>query len=553
MASLLARARCQLWLLFLLSSCAIATAFGATDELDKTRPCGCLLEEVTPKGQRSWACTGNDELTQLHACFVKAPDTAPYRLTLRNFTTDHGLALGSADFTARLEHLSLKDCGFKELNLEGASSLVSLDLASNQLQGIDKAWFMPLTKLERLNISYNKLTSLPPDLTHGITTLTSLDLSHNLFAELRASWFGPSPHLRHLNVSLNQLKAMAVSDEEATVLWGGHLSALQTLFLSHNQLRSATGLELLRELNTLRLDHNRLTVLPPFANNTWMVHYHLAGNPWHCDEHFAERRYSWLSSLREVDKHREGPELHDVNVTLCASPPRWKSRSPFLFGFDLCERCVCNVSSSLVVDVNCTGHDLEELPAELPLRTRVLRLANNRIKSLMPPSTGHGWDSLLMLDVHGNEISSIDQVVSTRALRSLVGLNLTNNRLSRLASHVLQQLSSHSMDDLRLSGNPWLCTCESISFVSWLQDNKKVKDVEEIRCSDGSVNSLAGKAMYALRKPDLCPQPTNWTQGLLDALSILMAMAIVAILAKLSRDYWRQKRTGKLPTFFSFV
>lgn len=552
MASLSAFTRLS-WLLLLLLSCALANAFGTADQLDKARPCGCL-EEAASDGRHSWACTGNGELMQLHACFVKAPHTAPHRLMLHNFSADV-LTLGSAEFTAKLEHLSLKECRFKELNLEGASSLVSLDLASNQLQAVDKAWFMPLTKLERLNVSYNMLTSLPPSLTHSITTLASLDLSHNLFAELRASWFGPSPHLRHLNVSLNQLEGMAVSEEEAAALWGGHLNALQTLFLSRNQLRSTTGLELLRDLKTLRLDHNRLTMLPPLANNTQMVHYHLAGNPWHCDDHFAQRRNSWLSSLMKLQKedmHRESPALHDVNITLCASPPRWKSHSPFLFGFSLCERCTCNMSLAILVDVNCTDRGLEELPANLPLRTRVLRLANNRIKSLMPPASGRGWDSLLLLDVHGNEISSIDQVVGMRMLRSLMGLNLTNNRLSRLATHVLQHLSS--MDNLRLSGNPWLCTCDTVSFVSWLQNNnKKVKDVEEIRCSDGSTGSLMDKTMYALSKSDLCPQPADWTQGLLDALSILMAIAIVAILAKLSRDYWRQKRTGKLPTFFSFV
>ncbi|KAL3229841.1 hypothetical protein MRX96_048535 [Rhipicephalus microplus] len=32
-----------------------------------------------------------------------------------------------------------------------------------------------------------------------------------------------------------------------------------------------------------------------------------------------------------------------------------------------------------------------------------------------------------------------------------------------------------------------------------------------------------------------------------------MAIAIIAIFAKLARDHWHQKETGKLPTFFRFV
>lgn len=544
-----------LWLLLLfLSSCALASAFGTADELDKAYPCGCF-GKMTADGEHLWTCTGDGDLTQLHVCFVRAPETAPHGLTLRNVSMTV-LTVGSARFVAKLESLSVHECRFKDLNLEGASNLTSLNLAFNQLQAVDKAWFAPLANLKLLNLSHNLLTTLPAGLTHDLKALDTVDLSHNHFLRLSVSWFSMASPLLHLNVSANKLERVAASDDEAVALFGEHLTALRTLDLSRNQLRSVPGLELLKKLRRMWLNHNLLNALPPhaFANNTVLEDFYLSGNSWHCDDDFAKRRNMWLQSLTaRVANHGPGIELHDVSTTECASPPQWKGRNPFLFGFALCERCACNTSESLTVDVNCTGRGLEELPLNLPLRARVLRLANNRIKSLMLTSKGEGWDSLLMLDVHGNEISSIDQVVGTRSLRSLMALHLTNNRLSRLASHVLQHLSGHKMDDLRLSGNPWLCTCETVSFVTWLQDNKKVKDVEEIRCSDGSPGALTGRTIYSLPKSDLCPQPTDWTQGLLDALSVLMAIAIVAILAKLGRDYWRQKRTGKLPTFFSFV
>lgn len=543
----------RLFLLFL-SSCALASAFGTADELDKAYPCGCFGQTMDD-GTHHWTCTGDGELTQLHACFVRTPETAPHGLTLRNVSLPL-FTLGSARFVSKLESLSLHECRFKELNLEGASNLTLLNLAFNHLQNVDKAWFTPLVNLKHLNLSYNLLTTLPAGLTHDLKALHTLDLSHNHLPKLTASWFGEESPLQHLNVSGNQLQRLAVSDDEAVALFGGHLTALRTLDLSRNQLHSVPGLELLRKLERVWLNQNLLTTLPPhaIANNTVLEYFSLSGNSWHCDDDFAKRRNLWLQSLTaRVANHGPGIELQDVTTTECATPTQWKGRNLFLFGFPLCDRCTCNVSESLTVDVNCTGRGLEELPLNLPLRARVLRLANNRIKSLMLTSKGEGWDSLLMLDVHGNEISSIDQVVGTRSLRSLMALHLSNNRLSRLASHVLQHLSGHKMDDLRLSGNPWLCSCETVSFATWLQDNKKVKDVEDIRCSDGSPGALTGRTIYSLPKSDLCPQPTDWTQGLLDALSILMAIAIIAILAKLGRDYWRQKRTGKLPTFFSFV
>lgn len=543
-------------LLLLLPLCALADVFGAADDddSDTRRPCGCA-GQLMPDNQHSWTCTGKEELTELHTCFVKDRNMHLKNLTLRNISMDV-LAPGSAEFAAKLEFLSLEGCRFKELNLEGATNLVSLSLASNQLQAVYTSWFSPLVALQQLNLTHNRLTSLPPNLTHDLPTLAALDLSHNSFEELKASWFGPSPALHHLNASHNLLEATAPSDDEAVTLWGGYLASLQALDLSWNKLRSASGLQPLQKLVSLRLDHNQLSTLPPgaFLNNTHLVRYHLSGNPWHCDGSFVQRRHAWLTSLTaQPDKHRPGPEVPNVTATVCASPPQLKGHSVFLFGFDLCKRCACNASESLWIEVNCTGGDLQELPAELPLRARVLRLAHNRIRSLTPPPNGTGWENVLMLDVHGNEIASIDKVEPLRVLRSLMGLNLTSNRLSWVSAYVLEHLRMHSMDDLRLSGNPWLCNCDSIPFVTWLQESKKVKDVEEIRCSDGALTGLKGQAIYALRKSDLCPQPTDWTQGLLDALSALMALAIVAILAKLLRDYLRQKRTGKLPTFFGFV
>ncbi|XP_075558639.1 protein halfway-like [Dermacentor variabilis] len=549
----LAAEQLQLFLL-LLSSCALASAFGTADELDKAYPCGCF-GQMTADGEHLWTCTGDGDLTQLHVCFVRAPEMAPHGLTLRNISMTV-LTVGSVRFVSKLESLSVHECRFKDLNLEGASNLTVLNLAFNQLQAVDKAWFTPLANLKLLNLSHNLLTTLPADLTHDLKALDTVDLSHNHFLKLSVSWFSVASPLLHLNVSNNKLERVAASDDEAAALFGEHLTALRSLDLSRNQLHSVPGLELLKKLKTVWLNQNLLSTLPPhaFSNNTALEHFYLSGNSWHCDDDFAKRRNMLLQSLTaRAASHGPVVELHDVSATECASPLQLKGRNPFLFGFALCEQCSCKVVEALTVDVNCTGRGLEELPLNLPLRARMLRLANNRIKSLMLSSKGEGWDSLLMLDVHGNEISSIDQVVGTRSLRSLMALHLTNNRLSQLASHVLQHLSGHKMDDLRLSGNPWLCTCETVNFATWLQDNKKVKDVEEIRCSDGSPGALTGRTIYSLPKSDLCPQPTDWTQGLLDALSVLMAIAIIAILAKLGRDYWRQKRTGKLPTFFSFV
>lgn len=60
----------------------------------------------------------------------------------------------------------------------------------------------------------------------------------------------------------------------------------------------------------------------------------------------------------------------------------------------------------------------------------------------------------------------------------------------------------------------------------------------------------ANLPIYKLKKSQLCPQSVVLV-NYLDVLNGIMAVAIVAIIVKLSYDYWLQKRTGKLPRFFS--
>ncbi|KAM7296128.1 platelet glycoprotein V [Ixodes scapularis] len=508
-------------------------------------------------------CSGDDALAKLTECGkMLLPEDAVHSAIIYNATFEV-LQLSDWSFASRLEHLAVLECRFKRLQLEGATNLTSLSLASNELRLVDSAWLYPLKSLRCLDLSGNRLNRLPDNLTRH---LTHLNLSRNEFSNLDAGWFGPSPFLVHLNLSHNRLESLGPGN--ISVLWDSYLPALQVLDLSWNKLTSLCGSCFAAQprLSKLWLEHNRLEALPSeaFVRNSQLVAVYLAENPWRCDDQLKSWRNKWLLSLsNNPDKHRPSLEVQDSPRVLCASPPHWKGRRLFLFGFPLCERCACNVRVSLSVEVNCTGRGLSELPPALPLGTKVLVLARNHIKSLAMPAENVGYENLLLLDVQGNEVSSADQVEGTRGLRSLMSLNLGWNQLSSLPPHVLKLLGERSNDSLRLGHNPWLCDCNTVNFAVWLQHNKArshapsngggVRDIEDIRCSDLSSSRLAGQAIYTLLKSDLCPQPTNWTNGLLDAVNGIMAFLILAILTKLLRDYWRQKRSGKLPKFFGFV
>jgi hypothetical protein len=125
-----------------------------------------------------------------------------------------------------------------------------------------------LTKLQRLDVSSNQLTSLNG---LAIPSLTTLKAHHNRIARLVvASDFLRS--LKSLDVSFNPVKsignisgcahltALIISNARLTAL-GDALTAvprLNTLVVSNNELTSLKGVEHLRLLTALSASHNRL-------------------------------------------------------------------------------------------------------------------------------------------------------------------------------------------------------------------------------------------------------------------------------------------------------
>jgi hypothetical protein len=108
--------------------------------------------------------------------------------------------------------------------------------------------------------------------------LRSVDLSHNELST-EAAALASLRHLRDLqklDVSYNRLSTVATIGLRVS-------STLRILNLAHNRLLDVTGLETLTSLVTLRLDHNRLTQLQDTANRlaglAQLKQLSLEGNP----------------------------------------------------------------------------------------------------------------------------------------------------------------------------------------------------------------------------------------------------------------------------------
>lgn len=108
-------------------------------------------------------------------------------------------------------------------------------------------------KLETLDLSHNQLVHVPSFLPRGLRRLM---LHHNRIERIPGYVFAHmKPGLEFLHLSHNNLRADGI---HSVSFWGLHTS-LAELLLDHNQLQAIPrGLLGLKELQVLRLSHNKI-------------------------------------------------------------------------------------------------------------------------------------------------------------------------------------------------------------------------------------------------------------------------------------------------------
>ncbi|XP_047943572.1 probable LRR receptor-like serine/threonine-protein kinase At2g24230 [Salvia hispanica] len=126
-------------------------------------------------------------------------------------------------------------------------NVVKLEASGVGLSGvIPDTTIGKLTKLESLDLSSNKITTLPSDF-WSLGSLIFLNLSHNLICGSLSSNIGNFGHLQSLDLSFNKFNGIipeAVSS----------LTKLQALNLSHNGFESSVPLGMLQCLNLVSVD-----------------------------------------------------------------------------------------------------------------------------------------------------------------------------------------------------------------------------------------------------------------------------------------------------------
>ncbi|KAL1416137.1 hypothetical protein MTO96_006406 [Rhipicephalus appendiculatus] len=152
---------------------------------------------------------------------------------------------------------SLFECrrrGLTEIPRDLPTWVEILDISHNELTVLDPRSLQHLTQLKRLKAAHNKLSAVPDLGSHP--HLTDLNLAHNAIPQLTSD-LKKLPQLRILDLSFNKITSIP-----AGVFTNS--SNLENLFLSSNKISSIKNgsLENLTSLQTLQLNRNRLSTIP---------------------------------------------------------------------------------------------------------------------------------------------------------------------------------------------------------------------------------------------------------------------------------------------------
>lgn len=199
---------------------------------------------------------------------MNAVDAKNIAITMKNNTF---VGLG------KLKNLYLDNIGIQSLEADafnGLSSLQTLDITLNYINGIKPHTFEHCKNLTSLKISDNFLSKLEDNSFSGLQKLNSLDVSLNKLKKLPA---GPFHHLKELELFV------ATSNNLQTIepnTFNG-LGKLHYLSLARNELSTLDPMVFkgLVGLETLILDHNKVQLQNgQFAHASNMLHLYLAHN-----------------------------------------------------------------------------------------------------------------------------------------------------------------------------------------------------------------------------------------------------------------------------------
>ncbi|XP_071106216.1 protein toll-like [Haliotis cracherodii] len=387
--------------------------------------------------------------------------------------------------------------------------VTSLDLSSNNLTEISKGLFNNFKCLRILNLGANNLQMVASDVFHGLGNVKVLILRENYLTELPSGILDTGSVVSHLSVfDASRNRIVTIGGE----VFHQGLVSLKEVNLSYNLLKTfepwpyIPAIPLSRQLR-FNLQHNDISRLTnnlrwtktrefsgtvdlrynsfryfrkeqfsqyldgkePTAFDIGTMYLNFHDNPWFCDcgLHYAVK-------IAKVTFFLEAA----LNYFQCDGPSEFKGKYLSYF-FDNPDQLICNITERCPADCKCQDrpHDgytlvdcasageYADLPQTVPPGPLFLQLPHNKITSL---SHRDYLQNITQLDVSSNNILHLEDSFLEK-VTSLEYLDIRNNSLKTLPSRI----QNFRMSSVRFSGNPLVCSCDTIWLNDWVRRNSE--------------------------------------------------------------------------------
>lgn len=313
---------------------------------------------------------------------------------------------------------SAEHLGFTENECNGGVELQILDASYNDLRIISENWGVSrLRRLQQLHLQHNNITELSPDSLAGLNSLRILNLSNNHIEYLPDTLLIGSKELREIHLQNNELLELPRGLFH-------RLEQLLVLDLSHNQLTShhidnGTFSGLIR-LVVLNLAHNALTRLD---SNTFKELYFLQ---------ILDLKNNSIGHI-EDNSFLSLYNLHTLNL----AENRLHTLDDRIFnGLYVLAKLTLNNNLISVVEQNVFKNcsDLKELD-----------LSSNQLSEV--PDALQDLSVLRTLDIGENQIKTFTNG-SFRNLHQLTGLRLIDNHIGNITKGMFWDLPRLSVLNL---------------------------------------------------------------------------------------------------------
>ncbi|KAH8419652.1 hypothetical protein KR009_000232, partial [Drosophila setifemur] len=377
-------------------------------------------------------------------------------------------------------------------------------------------------------------------------------------------------HVRNMTVEdvdlsnpiFRSLQSLALTDGNITRLVGAfpRLSALKCLNISSNNISEIhpRAVKDVPHLEFFGMSHNNLSLVP-HRNQNKNITLDISGNMrmlcnplneiiYNESINFVNPEHSYC----QYNATRQWFQTTDkVSVEQLENRKRCVTNCPVIPNHGSCN---CTLENIMIIQdnqskpqchVDCSGLGLVELPQRLPDNTFVLNITNNRITSLGDHfQTNPTYYTINRLVADNNQISSMYEFEGTKFIETFQRIYMRNNSLSKIPEYFLNNalMDSGLGRRIYLAGNKLQCDCNSAKTLqNWLKERSSdIPDYMEIRCRN------IPQSVIELQEAKLCQSPPDWT----DYIYYLIAAEVIlllALIAKVSYDYWVFKTAGYLP------